>query len=167
LGELRSLKNHANNFHGFASATVLVISGAMPAGETTGTAAKEKHMSNGIEEPERLMSEHEAAEGLKWLERFYSQNTPAGANARCVGGLLRGMLRVYELEHGDEVSGGLTHKEFCRVLDWLGVYRATGGAMGKIASGAANKLTAFADAVDPWGQAHESDHEWEDDAQGR
>jgi hypothetical protein len=101
-----------------------------------------------------LIGEQEAAKGLHWLETFYDEDTPTGANARCVGGLLLGMELICELEHAETVDGGLTYLEFRRVMGWLKVYSAARGEIGELARNAAKNLSDLAVSADPWGESH-------------
>ena len=109
-----------------------------------------RRISNETPKVKRI-TDQEAVEGLQWLESLYAEDSPAGVHARCVGGLLRGMSQVYELEHGEAVDGGLTHLEFRRALSWLGVYGAGRDQMGQHARIAADHLGALAEIADPWG----------------
>jgi hypothetical protein len=58
------------------------------------------------------ISMDEAVGALQWLESFYAEDSPAGASARCVGGIIRGMSRVYDIEHpvnGGTANSGASH----------------------------------------------------------
>jgi len=99
---------------------------------------------------ESLIGEQEAAKGLQWLESLYDEDSPTGANARCVGSLLRGMDLICELEQPETVDGELTHPEFRRVMGWLKVYGACSGEIGELARSAAKNLRDLTASADFW-----------------
>ena len=107
---------------------------------------------------ETLSDEEDLDKSIQWLESFYDEDTPTGANARCVGSLLDGVELICELEPGEAVDHKLTHLEFRRVMGWLGVYSACPGEIGELACNAAKNLSGLAVSADPWGNTGPEAH---------
>jgi hypothetical protein len=63
-----------------------------------GSAVKSKKAK---EHEPKLISIAEATKAIQWFEEFMHSDSPDAAQERVVCGLIRGLKRVYELEHTD------------------------------------------------------------------